>query len=59
MLHATALARTYCRIRLGWKPGMATICVWGSDRQLSARQGLRDLAQRLDGRRVRPDRRDC
>lgn len=41
MLHATALGRAYCRLRLGWKPGMATICVWGSERDVGHASSLR------------------
>lgn len=34
MSNATAAARLYVRIKLGWRPGMPMICVWGSQRDI-------------------------
>lgn len=34
MLAATNAARTWCRIQVGWRPGMPTVCVWGSERDI-------------------------
>jgi phenylacetate-CoA ligase len=34
MLRIATSARTYCRLKFGWKPGTATICVWGSERDI-------------------------
>ena len=34
MLWAATAARAYCRQQFGWKPGMATVCVWGSERDV-------------------------
>jgi phenylacetate-CoA ligase len=41
MLHVGTLCRAYCRLRLGWRPGMATICVWGSERDIGHASSLR------------------
>lgn len=37
MLHKAA-ARIYCREAFGWKPGMATVCLWGSERDIGSTQ---------------------
>src|SRR5688572_23677720 len=42
MLRATKAASTYTRIRMGWKPGMATVVVWGSERDIGRKQDLRN-----------------
>ena len=34
MLHAQSACNYYSRLRMGWQPGMATIIVWGSDRDI-------------------------
>jgi phenylacetate-CoA ligase len=44
MLEATMAANAYTRIRMGWRPGMATVIVWGSER---------DIGQQTANRRVR------
>ncbi len=34
MCNATTAARLYSQMKLGWRPGMPTICVWGSQRDI-------------------------
>lgn len=34
MLQADLALHAYTRLRLGWRPGMATVIVWGSDRDI-------------------------
>lgn len=34
MLRAQAAGNYYTRLRMGWRPGMATVIVWGSDRDI-------------------------
>jgi phenylacetate-coenzyme A ligase PaaK-like adenylate-forming protein len=34
MVHARTAANYYARLRMGWKPGMATVVVWGSERDI-------------------------
>lgn len=34
--------RVYCRLRMGWRPGMATVCVWGSDRDIGRARRLKN-----------------
>ena len=41
MQRATTAARLYARRRMGWRPGMPTICVWGSERDIGGRRSLR------------------
>lgn len=47
MLWSSTAARAYCRLKFGWKPGMATVCVWGSDRDIGRSNSLRN---RVSGR---------
>jgi len=47
MLQASTAARSYCRIRAGWRPGMKTISIWGSDRDIGKANSLRN---RISGR---------
>jgi phenylacetate-CoA ligase len=42
MLRATEAALFRTRLRLGWKPGMPTIIVWGSERDIGKHVGLRN-----------------
>lgn len=41
MTFTAVAAETYTRLRMGWKLGMPTICVWGSDRDLGREVSLR------------------
>ncbi len=48
MLRTTTAARSYCRLKAGWRPGMATIAVWGSERDVGSANSLRNrIAGRL------------
>jgi phenylacetate-CoA ligase len=42
MLAAANAARAYCRLRLGWKPGMPVVCVWGSERDIGRAMSVRN-----------------
>lgn len=42
MMRATKAASTYARLRMGWRPGMATVILWGSERDIGRRAGRRD-----------------
>ena len=44
MLRATTAARLYCRLQAGWRPGMPTLAVWGSDRDVGRQSTLRNRA---------------
>ncbi len=44
MMRATAAASTYSRLRMGWRPGMATVIVWGSDRDIGKSPNWRTRA---------------
>jgi phenylacetate-CoA ligase len=50
MLRASAAASNYTRVRMGWRPGMATIIVWGSERDIGKQTSLRN---RLNNRLFR------
>lgn len=39
MVQAATAARLYCRSRIGWRPGMPVICVWGSERDIGKLSG--------------------
>ena len=41
MRQATTAARLYCRSRIGWRPGMLVICVWGSERDIGKHRNWR------------------
>jgi phenylacetate-CoA ligase len=41
MMRATNAASTYTRIKMGWRPGMASVKLWGSERDISRKIGLR------------------
>lgn len=34
MIYATTASRLYCRYKFGWRPGMPTIKLWGSERDI-------------------------
>jgi phenylacetate-CoA ligase len=42
MMHATTAARLYGRLRVGWTPGMPSICVWGSERDIGRQRSFRN-----------------
>jgi phenylacetate-CoA ligase len=42
MLQAATAAGLYCRSRIGWRPGMPVICVWGSERDIGKHRSLRN-----------------
>ena len=42
MLRATTASRIYSRLRMGWRPGMPTICVWGSERDIGRHRTRRN-----------------
>jgi phenylacetate-CoA ligase len=41
MIRATSAARYYTRLRMGWQPGMSTVIVWGSERDIGKSTGWR------------------
>jgi phenylacetate-CoA ligase len=41
MMRAANAASTYTRLKMGWRPGMATVKVWGSERDIRRRVDLR------------------
>lgn len=41
MALATNTASVYTRIRMGWRPGMATVIVWGSERDIGKKTSFR------------------
>jgi phenylacetate-CoA ligase len=41
MMRAANAASTYTRLRMGWRPGMVTVKVWGSERDIQRRVDLR------------------
>lgn len=41
MLKAGMAKTRYCHMQLGWRPGMPTICIWGSDRDIGKQKRLR------------------
>jgi phenylacetate-CoA ligase len=48
MLRASRGAHLYSQLKMGWRPGMATIIVWGSDRDIGKQTGwLRQAARYL------------
>jgi phenylacetate-CoA ligase len=62
MLRAQSAASYYTRLRMGWHPGMATIIVWGSDRDIGKSTPWRtkvylDLCRdyTVDGYRLTPE----
>jgi phenylacetate-CoA ligase len=62
MLRARSAASYYTRLRMGWRPGMATIIVWGSDRDIGKSTPWRtrfylDLCRdyTVDGYRLTPE----
>jgi phenylacetate-CoA ligase len=62
MLRAQSAAGYYTRLRMGWRPGMATIIVWGSDRDIGKSTPWRtrlylDLCRdyTVDGYRLTPE----
>jgi len=42
MLLATTAARHFARLQCGWYPGLATICLWGSERDIGKQRTLRN-----------------
>jgi phenylacetate-CoA ligase len=42
MLQATTAAHLYCRSRMGWRPGMPVVCVWGSERDIGKHKNWRN-----------------
>ena len=43
MMRATNAASTYTRVEMGWRPGMCTVKVWGSERDIRRRLGFRTV----------------
>jgi phenylacetate-CoA ligase len=55
MLRASRGGDFYTRIKMGWRPGMSTIIVWGSDRDIGRQsKPLYRLAHALYGNRLVP-----
>lgn len=44
MMRATNAASTFTRVKMGWRPGMATVKVWGSERDIQRRVSPRARA---------------
>jgi len=42
MALATTAGRHFARLRCGWQPGLATICIWGSERDIGRQLSLRN-----------------
>jgi phenylacetate-CoA ligase len=42
MLVATTATRHFVRLQFGWRPGLATVCVWGSERDIGKQRTLRN-----------------
>ncbi len=40
-LHARTVTGLYCRLKMGWRPAMPTISVWGSERDIGKQKTLR------------------
>lgn len=40
MLRAANATRLYTRLQFGWRPGMPTVCVWGSERDIARQTRL-------------------
>jgi phenylacetate-CoA ligase len=40
MQQATKATNVYCRLKVGWKPGLPTIIVWGSERDIGKQQAI-------------------
>lgn len=40
MQQATRATNVYCRLKVGWRPGLPTIIVWGSERDIGKQQAL-------------------
>jgi phenylacetate-CoA ligase len=40
MLQASKATNVYCRLKVGWRPGLPTIIVWGSERDIGKQQAL-------------------
>ena len=66
MIRAKRTALLYTRLRMGWKPGMPTVIVWGSERDIGRSRSLvRRIGSGLlgncliDGYRVDPARIDA
>ncbi len=41
MQQASKATNVYCRLKVGWRPGLPTIIVWGSERDIGKQQALR------------------
>ncbi|HKM53980.1 MAG TPA: AMP-binding protein [Isosphaeraceae bacterium] len=41
MLQNNVATRAYCRLKLGWRPGMPTVIVWGSERDVGRHSSRR------------------
>jgi len=41
MVAVSVASTIYCRMNMGWRPGMATIGLWGAERDIGKRQNLR------------------
>jgi phenylacetate-CoA ligase len=44
MMRATNAASTFTRVKMGWRPGMATVKVWGSERDIQRKVAWRPRA---------------
>lgn len=44
MLRASVAANVFTRVRMGWRPGMATVILWGSERDIGRQVGWRARA---------------
>ncbi|MGB6064079.1 MAG: hypothetical protein WBG50_04690 [Desulfomonilaceae bacterium] len=40
MQQATKATNVYCRLKVGWRPGLPTIIVWGSERDIGKQQAF-------------------
>jgi len=46
MLRAARSSQFYSRVRMGWRPGMPTVIVWGSERDIGKQTGILRQAAR-------------
>lgn len=42
MLDATTATRNFCRLAAGWRPGMQTLAIWGSERDVGKSRSMRN-----------------
>lgn len=46
-IRASSITLLYSRMQMGWRPGMPTICVWGSERDIGRERSFRGRVSRF------------